>query len=230
VARSRLQIPEDYQPILADLLSLSDESIEKLNAAVTNLPPGPHKSGFSNAIADRVGISNERAWQFVMLLGMLLRVRDQMELGGDAFIAAVEAAALSTEEANLHPPAVDWQRARRILGSLLDGTPSLGLTSKAADLLAEHSRVFCTARILTDLRPVFSSDVGVRPASFLIIHKLRLGYFENGELHHAYFALDDEDIVELQKTLNRAARKAKTLTEFVTGTGASVLDALTHGD
>ena len=230
MARSRLRIPDSHQSVLAELVSLPDDEFVRLARALREVPAGATERAFAMGVADRLGLDADKVFETVRLLGMLFRLREAMELDREEFLAEVQVASENTGHADLMSPKVDWQKARSRTDSLLDGTATLGLTSKAADLLAEHSKVLCTSRVLTDLRPIFGSDVTAEPTAILVVHKLRLGYHENGELHHTYFAMDADDIAELQAALDRAVKKAASLTEMAKRTQVRVLEAVTHSD
>ena len=88
------------------------------------------------------------------------------------------------------------------------------LQSKALSIGAAHERVFANAQILTDLRPLFDSDVteNPEPEAALLSHTLILHFIGSNGAHDNFFvALDDDDIEVLQQTLKRATRKADSL-------------------
>ena len=61
----------------------------------------------------------------------------------------------------------------------------LSMIAKARSLHIDHANVFCSARVITDLRPVFDADVGEEPTDFVVVHTLKLGFHlsEAHELH-----------------------------------------------
>ncbi len=87
---------------------------------------------------------------------------------------------------------------------------SVGITAKATDVLTEHQRIFCHARILSDIRPVFSEDLHAAESA-LIVHTLQIGFYENGEHKEFYVALDTDDIEKLKKIVERAESKTTML-------------------
>jgi len=97
------------------------------------------------------------------------------------------------------------------LRALLD-VRSLQVGHKAALLQVEHGRVFTNARILTDIRPVFSEPVEEGPlASALVIHTLKIEYWESGDQKSFFVALDAEDIQTIYEQVERAKLKEKRL-------------------
>ena len=76
----------------------------------------------------------------------------------------------------------------------------MGLDSKADDLRTEDERVFCTAKILTDLRPVFGSHVEDGPHGMIVVHLLKIGYHSGSEkLHEFFVSLDSGDSENVEK-------------------------------
>lgn len=227
---TRIRIPASHQEVLAELVTLPDDKFDRLAQALKEVPACPSEGVFADELAEKVDLEPDRLDEFTRLLGMLFRVREQLDLKGDEFLGEVERAARKTKKKSLLPPAVDWQKARTRIGVLLQAEATLGVTAKAVDLMAEHEKVYCSARVITDLRPIFSPDVTKEPTEILVVHNLRIGYHESGELCHTYFSMDASDLEDLQEMLERAVKKAKTLTSLAKRSGANVLEAVTHGD
>jgi hypothetical protein len=100
---------------------------------------------------------------------------------------------------------------------ILLGAEVFGLISKIDDLRTESERVFCHARIVTDLRPVFGSDVEKGPMAVLVTHNLKIAYHGasgSGD-HEFYVSLDTGDLGELKDVILRAEAKARTLRPIV---------------
>jgi hypothetical protein len=109
------------------------------------------------------------------------------------------------------PPEKEPDFRQRLL-RILDIAP-LRVTAKAILLHGEYERDFCTARILTDIRPIYDNGVKGPPSGAIIMHTLKLTYHEgaSGELSEMYLAMGSDDIVELQRVLMRAIDKVTGL-------------------
>src|SRR6185437_9861138 len=85
--------------------------------------------------------------------------------------------------------------------------------AKAKELQIEAEHAFCDSRILTDLRPVFGSNVSDSPEAMIIVHTLKIGYHDSRSQKHRemYIALDADDINNLAEVLKRAQDKGKSL-------------------
>jgi len=97
------------------------------------------------------------------------------------------------------------------------GAEVFGIISKIDDLRTESQHVFCHARVVTDLRPVFGSDVQKGPMAILVTHNLKIAYHGSGGsgTHELYVSMDASDLSELKDVILRAEAKAKTLRPIV---------------
>lgn len=88
---------------------------------------------------------------------------------------------------------------------------SLQLRAKAVDLELDHARLFQSARILTDVRPVFGLEDASKVEGGLVSHTLKITYFEGEETKEFFVALDEYDLGQLEDALQRAFQKSKVL-------------------
>jgi hypothetical protein len=122
--------------------------------------------------------------------------------------------------------AVQWARLRKFFIAALSLENVVGTAAKAGYVLTQHERIFVKARILTDVRPIFHSNVSEKPGSALIIHMLQMTQRDNQDPHKVedlYFALDSNDISSLKALLDRALQKEETLRALMTESGVAVL-------
>jgi hypothetical protein len=80
-------------------------------------------------------------------------------------------------------------------------------------------RVFHSARILTDIRPVFGRDADVPPIGAVIAHVLKIDYFSQGDSGSLYVSLNNRDLELLRNLVDRAFTKLKTLRAVLESTG-----------
>ena len=94
--------------------------------------------------------------------------------------------------------------------------------SKASAVGTSHERIFATAQILTDLRPVFRDDETSypQPEGALLTHTLSLHYISSDGTHDNFFVvLDDDDIETMRKSLDRAMNKAASMRQLILESG-----------
>ena len=105
---------------------------------------------------------------------------------------------------------------------------SILITAKAASVLTAHESPFESARIFTDVRPIFGEQdpvsESVRPRAAVLVHMLQFRLAGEESRRELYVALDNRDLQTLIDTLNRAKAKAEELSEFVTCGGLSYLE------
>jgi hypothetical protein len=109
------------------------------------------------------------------------------------------------------------------LARLLGIKASLRITSKALDVLTDADRIFYSAKILTDIRPVFD-DEGKEIEAAVIIHNLRIHFGQDDDHRDFFVALDTNDIKELRAVLDRANKKAESLQKLLSNAKISYLD------
>lgn len=106
-------------------------------------------------------------------------------------------------------------------------TQSFELAAKAIGLVYEQDHiVHGTPRVLTDVRPIFSSDpeeVSVRGA--MVTYTLKLEYHEGSRVQELFAALNAAQVDELIKTLERAKAKAEALKEAFEGSPIRYVEA-----
>lgn len=95
---------------------------------------------------------------------------------------------------------------------------SLDLVARAQNVLIEHSQIFSTARIVSDLRPVFGDQISFDPLGVVIVHMLNISYRNAGRRETFAVALDEKDIDDLMDVLQRAKDKGVTLKRIVEST------------
>jgi hypothetical protein len=89
---------------------------------------------------------------------------------------------------------------------------ALSIAAKAETLKQEYERRFCTARILTDARPIYVDSPTLRPDAIMITHTARITFHDDtGEMREIYITMDDDDLVTMRDLIERAQEKAQSL-------------------
>jgi hypothetical protein len=122
---------------------------------------------------------------------------------------------------------IDDKRRDRLRVELqrLIETPAIYSAAAAIDLLTQHERNYSSARVVTDVRPVFSSDVEEQPTGAVIVETLHLQTWDrDGNSETLHVAMDDVDLRELRDVIERALVKAETLREMLSGQGIAYFE------
>jgi hypothetical protein len=214
-----LYIPPRHRPVLERLFLLGHDQLAQLRNALAgaglSIPP--------ERIANEVGyqvptLPADELAAVVDVLISLYGVREALELSiddfVDALIASVQETSPNIASARPMPELVDEVRA------LLD-VETLKVESRALDLLYEHSRVFQSARILTDIRPVFSEDVHIEPKNAVVTHMLKIVYRQEDDLHELFVSMDSKDLETLAAVLTRAREKERSVWSLLDRAGVA---------
>jgi hypothetical protein len=193
-----LTVPKEHQPILNKIRMMPEESLRSLVSAFERSPEG---------VASVQGLSSDEAEGIRQVVMELYRVREFFDMGVSEFVSDI---ATDLQEVEAFPVA-ELPALKERLTKLL-AIESVSIASKAASLKVEYERRFCSARMLTDARPIYGVDPSKPPAAGMITHTLRISYHDNtSQLREFYVALDGDDIATLRSVLDRADVKAKSL-------------------
>jgi hypothetical protein len=119
---------------------------------------------------------------------------------------------------------VDWAKLSDDISTVLACHESLGVTAKVLDVRREYANVFCSARILTDVRPVFGPDPTQTPLAAAIVHTVRIAHHTGDSHEDFYVALDSADLRSLRDQIERALKKEASLKGVLGATSLKYLD------
>ncbi len=220
-----LVIPDRQKKALIRLIRLPSGQRAELLSRLREVPPALTAHELGAELAGKVGLSARELSDYMTVLISLYLTRSRHEIGMDKFVADVMDAARPLLASEKKSPEVDVDGFVIFLKEVLSLDASLGVTSKALDVMRQHERVFDEARILTDVRFVFRPDAAEDPAAALIIHALKLSFEENGEERSFFVALDSGDVAALRRTVERASRKEDRIKTSLQSTGIPILEA-----
>ncbi len=106
---------------------------------------------------------------------------------------------------------------------LLSVDKAIAITAKAFDVVTEHQRIFCGARIFSDIRPVFSAAAD-SVAAAVVLHTLNISYHEAGNHKEFYVVLENSELEDLKEVIGRAEKKSETLQSIIENTGITYLE------
>lgn len=213
-----LIIPREYIPAMNKIRNLPDSFADSLQRALSSSPITSHPRDMALQITERVpDIPTEDLSSIVDALYTLYHVREYSDLNRNSFLKEL----FETVKKHAKPPITEVEAPRifKRIHRLLN-IKTLDSLSKAITLQREGERLYCSARIISDIRPVFGSDVESKPVAAVITHTLNLVYHKSGGRHKEFFVvLDSADLVELHKIINRAQKKSETLDQLLAGSG-----------
>ena len=193
-----LTIPKEHQPLLNQIRKLSDTTLDALVSALERSP---------GATSSVQGLPPDEAEALQDFVKELYSVREFFDSDVPEF--ALEVATALQELENF--PANEVPALAGRLTRLLT-IQSVAIATKATSLKAEYERRFCSARLMTDARPIYGEDPAKQPSAAIIVHTLRISYHDNTrQLREFYVAMEGDDIKSMRTLLDRAELKARSL-------------------
>lgn len=203
-------IPDRILPALVALAELPQAEVDDLLEALkTTSPVMWAKQLPSQAVTNLKIMEPAKAQPIVDALISLYIARNEFSLNAEDATTQILGASKETEGAAFS------EEQKQVLSPLLlqslSFDKSLGVTAKAIDVFMQHEHVFCNARMMTDIRPIFQDEPSAKPSAAAIVHTLKIGYHLGREYKEFFVALDNEDVKILQNVLDRETVKTSSL-------------------
>lgn len=217
-------IPKQYQEGLAQLLTLSGEEIESLRQALKDVPGALKATTLKSKLASESSIPLEKIDEIINTLLSLYSLRSYLDLSIPEFLEQLTQAMEQSGNDKLQLPSQNHDLFKAHLMSLLDSR-ALTITAKAPEVWFDHKYAFCSARIFSDIRPVFSMQAEVLPLAAGIVHTLKITYHTGDKTDDFYIAMDAGDIKTLREVLDRADLKFGNLKSILEAAKVPFLDS-----
>jgi hypothetical protein len=201
-------IPLPYRESLLRLAQLPAEQGDALVVALRALEPYSPVSGIEDTTAAVLGADASASEKRLAL--SLLGLRGQLRQMSPAAIATN-----LSESADLDLDETARSNLRSRSEAILE-TDVFRTTGVATDLQTQHERNYQSARIVTDIRPVFQDDLAESPDGAVIVEMLHLQtWSRDGGTQVLVVAMDEADLRQLQAIVGRALKKTDTLKRFI---------------
>jgi hypothetical protein len=208
-----LRIPEEDIPALAVIKALPEASARALADALKSAKPSPDTSEMAARISKKVpSIPMEQLSSILDALYTIYYIRELSGVEPSTFLEDFMEGVQNVPQ--LKAGKQGMARLRGRFEQLLS-TNSFNLLSKAKRLQRDGERLYCDAKILSDIRPVFNRNPTSRPLGAVVTHTLRLGYHESGDHKEFRVILDSVDLDVLADVVFRAKAKDETLRELL---------------
>jgi hypothetical protein len=211
---ARLNLPEQHRAALVKVRALPEAVVRQLTTALGTVPPSAKKAEAVRAVSPHV--PDIEACDLEGILGLLYslyQAKAYLERPLPDFISELCSAmdAEGIPELRLGSDRAVFQDRMRALLSV----EPLEVLAKAYALQREHEKIFCDARIFTDLRPVFGARTDDPAIGAFVAHTLKIVYHVAGGHRELYCALDAEDLAKLKAVVERAISKANSLARLL---------------
>ena len=210
-----LNIPDRYQRGVRLIESLDISSIDAISEALRLAPESLSAIEIASELQkSQPALPKEDVVDVIRTLKAFHTVRNKTEVSLEAFVRDV-ADSLDDIEGKVFEEQQKAAFSKRLVSLLT--IENLSISSKARTLQTEGERAFCSARILTDLRPVFTDDTSAGAKGLVILHQLKLTYHDSSGAHRSFYVtLDPSDLEQFRKTLDRAQEKSEILRGLIT--------------
>jgi hypothetical protein len=215
-----LRIPAEYKPGLRVAASLSAEQVERVAAIIRKRAVASNTQELARAIAPVFGgDSDARATQLSIALFSLYALMAKEDSPVDRVARDVAIAFLGENDGAESGDKAVLGRLEQNLRTLL-ASESLWAQVKAVQLKYDHERTYCDAKIYTDIRPIFAEDAQQAPSQAVLTHTLKLTFHQGTPItREVFFMLDDDDLEDLSRVLERARAKSATLQKWLGSAG-----------
>jgi hypothetical protein len=208
-----LQIPKEDVAALAAINALPDATVQKLVTAIDSTPLTFDTGEVAERVAESTpSIPVPNLERMLDTLYSLYQIRELVGVSRSTFVEDLMEGMQDKPE--LAFPKQDTLKIRARFEKLLN-IDALNTLSKAGRLQRDGERLYCDAKILSDIRPVFGAKATARPVGAVVSHTLRIGYHKGGKHKEIHIILDAEGLKQLKTTIGRAEAKDKTLRELL---------------
>lgn len=205
-----LRVPPRFRAGILAVAQLDPKAVERLAKVFSSAEPSLRPGWLTGSLVDALpDVAESQLDSIVTAVLSLYRGSDDLDQNIGDFIDDL------VQSPDLELP----EDARPILAArlkTLTTSQALFLTAKALGIATAHERSFHAARIFSDIRPIFGSDIQTGPPVAVVNHMLALSFHgSSGELEDLYFGMSSTDLDELEEVVKRARDKARTLDDLL---------------
>lgn len=221
-----LTVPKEFETAIAEIITADDVVFSELMSSLNSAPPAFKNEELAASIAsDLEKISPDVIDAIIPALTSLHWVGSsagvQLENLVSDLVEGIEKGDLKEAIAKSTP-----EKIKQRLLSLLE-TRAIRFTSKAREVQKTYGKTFCTAEMLTDIRPVFvNSDEA--PMAAMSNHILRITYHERDELKDLFLALTSDDLDDLDDLFEQGRRESAQLRSILDKAGVPYPNGKSH--
>lgn len=207
-------IPEDAYSAIQALVGLNSKDFSALADALAKAKPAIDPADFCKHLSE---LSPQIEFSILAsIVGELFRLdvaRENWALPAPEFSKLIADAALAetSEDFPINTESRGVLESR--LTKIFEVRKSLSLTAKALNIVTDQPHLFYSAKLMTDVRPVFDES-GKAIDAMVLLHNLRIHYGDGDEHKDFVVTMDARDLKKLRAVLERAEQKAETLKNF----------------
>lgn len=210
-----MRIPERYLPGFKRIATLDQEAMQSLLNAMSQVKLSLSRKDLSENISSLVkGIADTEIDEIMAAVTAMLELQE-VTGATDEKLAQDLSEALKTNFHDLSSEQANQIESR--LSEILSLQDGIGIVSKARHLYQDYEHLYVSGKIITDIRPVFKTDLDSNSSmeGILIVYSLKIQYVEEGANGKEFFvALDETDLQELSEQIERAKKERRAIKQF----------------
>ncbi len=219
---SKLRVPQEQFGALAEFVKLPPETLSAFLKLLREARPTLEIDDLVSTVAASTALERRKVTDIFQMLSGLYAARENLGLDVDDFIKEVRSAIEESGNPDTQPS--DWQRVEEAFRHALSADTALSISAKAVGILTDHPQVYWYSRVLTDLRPVFRTDLSESPPAMVVVHNLKIAYRTSGGYREFFVALDTLDVEALRDVLDRALEKERSLRTIAEKSNLNLLE------
>lgn len=209
----KVKIPPSQRPYLLKIAEMDDGAFEILHKFIANLEPKLYVDALNKQLAgDNILQVVPQASDFLNLLTGIARSYYSMEQEREDLIRNI-ALTLGEEETLSEN---NCTKLGDRLEKLLSQKGAIMLSARTSLLATSYEKTYKSARLITDLRPIFTDGEVEMPLYCLSTHSLKIEFHEDGNYKDIYITLDNDDLRQLVEVLDRGLKKAELVQKMTT--------------
>lgn len=226
----RLSIPESELPHLRTLARTDTALLRKMADSLPGVSAALERERLTRSLAEKAGVEVASAGPVVAALWRLAFVQRRLDVDASNFVGVLTNSMKTLPEDQWDQADTEsWSERGEFIAELLRPDGAIVTCAKAADLIVEGQLIFCRARTLTDMRPVFD-EAAQQVQGYVLFHTLRITCHEGSETRDIYLSMDGGDVRELRRQLDRAEKKERLLVSALQRSGLQVITAESEDD
>lgn len=223
---AKFTIPKGDWKVFIDLFSLEPEKKKAFVGIIKDPVNVPHADDFSKHLAEIAGMDRKEADKAIFVLFKLYNLYDSSGESIEVNLTEIINSFKDIERKEvIEASASDIELFKKFLGEALSLNETLGIRAKAYRIMPQHQRIFRNSAIFSDIRAIFKpEDIEAKPLGSVIVHSLKLSYYDSFEEKTFYLALSYNDLHQLKGVVERAIKKHHSLKTMIGNFGIQCLE------
>lgn len=223
-----IRIPDQHVPPLRDLVEFQEEKYEIIEDALAQWEPSLELEDLIESLSSELETTETETASFLSVLVNIYSLQYVHEIPLDEIFQEIFERIDRIQGKDEGLSEEHKESFRTFIEDISSLDQTLGVMAKGLGLVEEGERIFSDSRVISDLRPIFRPDTETDIIASAVRHNLRISYRARVEsqVDDFYVALNDSDLRELKKEIERALAKTKAIREG----GIGDVPILTGGD